>query len=117
VFKVRAVGPFHVPCALVTNICPQLAESSAEKRQMIYDTFAALRDALIHAHPERRSFRTSQELNDCVDRLYQSVVDCIQDLAVWLTSEERSTCRRTTRPILQEDRSVRRSFTTSQGTK
>ncbi|KAK4150083.1 hypothetical protein C8A00DRAFT_46436 [Chaetomidium leptoderma] len=73
-----------------------LAESSADKRQMIFKTFAALRDTLIEAHPERRSFRTNQKVNDCVDRLYQSVVDSIQDMAVWLTSEEKSTWNKVT---------------------
>jgi len=64
-----------------------------DKRQRIYDTFAALRDTLIQAQPERRSFRTNQQVNDCVDRLNQSVVDSIHDIAVWLTAEDKSTCK------------------------
>ncbi|KAL2261626.1 hypothetical protein VTK26DRAFT_3745 [Humicola hyalothermophila] len=68
----------------------KLAESSVEKRKLIFDTFAALRDSLIQAHPQRRSFRKDQEVNECVDRLYQAVVDSIQDLAALLVSEERS---------------------------
>jgi hypothetical protein len=60
---------------------------------MIFDTFSTLQDTLVLAHPERRSFRTNQKLNDCVDRLYQSVVDSIQDMAVWLVSQEKSTCK------------------------
>lgn len=57
---------------------------------MIFDTFAALRDCLIQAHPERRSFRTHQKVNECVDRLYEAVVESIQDLAALLMSDGRS---------------------------
>ena len=105
VFKVRVVGPLTWPsgpesspdppraCVWNQLTFPQLAEASADKRQRIYDTFAALQDTLVQAHPERRSFRTNQSLNDCVDELYQSVVNAIHDIAVWLASEDKSRCK------------------------
>ncbi|KAG7287270.1 hypothetical protein NEMBOFW57_006777 [Staphylotrichum longicolle] len=74
----------------------KLAEASAEKQQRIYDTFAALRDTLIQAQPERRSFRANQQVNDAVDRLYQCVVDSIHDIAAWIAAEDKSTWNKVT---------------------
>lgn len=71
----------------------QLAGSSVAKRQKIFDTFAALQEALVKAaHPEQARFRNNVAVMDSSESLYQTVVDSIEDLFHLLAANGRSSC-------------------------
>ncbi|KAH6686736.1 hypothetical protein F5X68DRAFT_261749 [Plectosphaerella plurivora] len=68
-----------------------MAGRSVEKRQKIFDTFAALQEALIKAaHPEHARFRNKSAVIDSSESLYQTVVDSIEDLFHLLAANGRS---------------------------
>ncbi|KAE8449419.1 hypothetical protein EG329_008027 [Mollisiaceae sp. DMI_Dod_QoI] len=71
----------------------KLAEGSNDRRKKIFNTFAGLRDALLRVDPTRKRFLTSLEVDACAKRLYETVVQCIDDM-ILLTSKEKSVWRK-----------------------
>ncbi|UKZ61312.1 uncharacterized protein TrAtP1_002578 [Trichoderma atroviride] len=65
----------------------KLAEHSTKRRNLILKTFEGLRDSLTAARHTQESFRSHKNVRECADRLYQAIVDSIEDM-ILLTSKK-----------------------------
>ncbi|EHK42417.1 hypothetical protein TRIATDRAFT_266127 [Trichoderma atroviride IMI 206040] len=65
----------------------KLAEHSTKRRNLILKTFEGLRDSLTAARHKQESFRSHKNVRECADRLYQAIVDSIEDM-ILLTSKK-----------------------------
>jgi hypothetical protein len=82
----------HISEVLDLTTC-QLAEDSVEKRDKIFDAFLSLRDTIVRAQSQRKSFRTVPAISDCANRLFSTLVGAIEDLILFaVPKNKKSSC-------------------------